>query len=271
MRTLRLVAGADYDPGWASSGPPEPAGYAEAAQKLSAGWVDAAQSIRELLNGEEFASVWRTYHDNISPRLLVDDLEGPGYPVTPPGDANAVQMARDQLAGLAAGANPPVPQHPADFVDNLTEPILFEAIMSDPIIDNRTGYNRLSAEESRILMDKGTERPFTGELLNNKQAGTYICRRCNAALYRSDDKFESHCGWPSFDDEIPGAVQRLPDSDGMRIEIQCNHCGGHLGHVFEGEGFTPKDTRHCVNSVSLRFIPEGEELPEPINPEGGKR
>ena len=130
--------------------------------------------------------------------------------------------------------------------------------------EHGSGFNPLSAEESRVILGKGTERAFTGEYTDLKDPGTYVCRRCNAPLYRSEDKFASDCGWPSFDDEIEGAVKKVADPDGYRTEIICHNCGGHLGHVFTGEGFTAKNTRHCVNSVSMKFYPKGKDLPAVI-------
>ncbi|HEX5711315.1 MAG TPA: bifunctional methionine sulfoxide reductase B/A protein [Sulfuricurvum sp.] len=119
--------------------------------------------------------------------------------------------------------------------------------------------NQLSDEEKQVLINKGTERPFSGKYTNTTQEGIYTCKLCGSPLYKSTDKFQSHCGWPSFDDAIKGAVKRIPDSDGRRVEIVCAKCGGHLGHVFEGEGYTKKDTRYCVNSISLNFYPKSDE------------
>ncbi len=122
-------------------------------------------------------------------------------------------------------------------------------------------YNKLTDEEKRVIQHKGTEAPFTGEYDDFYVDGTFICRRCNAPLFSSKSKFDAGCGWPAFDENFPDAVKRVPDHDGMRTEILCAHCGGHLGHVFEGERLTDKNTRHCVNSVSIRFIPKEAELP----------
>ncbi len=117
-------------------------------------------------------------------------------------------------------------------------------------------FNDLTEEERSVIVDKQTEPPFSGEYDSFFEPGTYVCRRCSSPLYRSDSKFHSGCGWPSFDQEIKNSVKKIPDPDGKRVEIICNNCGGHLGHVFTGENFTEKNTRHCVNSISLKFIPK---------------
>ena len=126
-------------------------------------------------------------------------------------------------------------------------------------------YNKLTPEEERVIVNKATEVPFTGKYDNFYEEGTFICRRCNTPLYSSKSKFDAGCGWPSFDENFPNSVERVPDPDGIRTEIQCANCGGHLGHEFLGERMTNKNVRECVNSLSLRFIPKGEELPKTIH------
>lgn len=130
-------------------------------------------------------------------------------------------------------------------------------------MSDTSNWKKLTPEESGVIVNKGTEAPFKGIYTNNHAQGEYNCRRCNARLFESDAKFDSGSGWPAFDDAIPGAVKEIPDKDGYRVEIVCANCEGHLGHVFKGEGFTPKQTRHCVNSISLTFIPE-EQLAEKV-------
>jgi peptide methionine sulfoxide reductase msrA/msrB len=133
--------------------------------------------------------------------------------------------------------------------------LYLSGMSNDTFSQEKPGYNELSKEEAAVILKKGTEYPFTGKFEKFTEKGTYICKQCGTALYNSSSKFDAGCGWPSFDDEIPGAVRRFTDADGKRTEIVCNNCGAHLGHVFTGEKFTSKDTRHCVNSVSLDFIP----------------
>jgi peptide-methionine (R)-S-oxide reductase len=123
-------------------------------------------------------------------------------------------------------------------------------------INDRMEWNKLTKEEEDVIVRKGTEYPGTGKYDKFNEKGIYVCRRCNAPLYKSDSKFDAHCGWPAFDDEIKGAVKRVPDADGQRVEIVCAKCDAHLGHVFVGEGLTAKNTRHCVNSVSMNFLPD---------------
>lgn len=125
-------------------------------------------------------------------------------------------------------------------------------------------FNVLTPEETKVIEEKVTETPFSGEYDNFFQEGTFICRKCNNPLFSSRAKFDAGCGWPAFDENFPNAVKRIPDSDGLRTEIQCSSCNGHLGHIFEGENFTNKNTRHCVNSLSLRFIPANQTLPKPL-------
>jgi methionine-R-sulfoxide reductase len=138
-------------------------------------------------------------------------------------------------------SGPSTPSNPGTFLSPMADP---------------PEWRKLSRAEERVIVHKGTEAPFSGEYETNTRKGTYACKRCGTVLYRSDDKFDSRCGWPSFDQEVPGSVRRLPDPDGERTEIECAHCGAHLGHVFEGEGFTARNTRHCVNSISLVFTPQ---------------
>lgn len=122
-------------------------------------------------------------------------------------------------------------------------------------------YNSLTQDEKDVILDKGTERPFTGEYDDFYREGIYICKRCNNPLFDSKAKFNAKCGWPAFDEHFEGAVKWIKDKDGMRTEIECNNCAAHLGHVFTGEGFTDKNTRHCVNSISIKFVPKDTNAP----------
>lgn len=139
--------------------------------------------------------------------------------------------------------------------DQIVIILLFLVINTNAQNDTNMEYNNLTNEEKNVIINKGTEAPFTGKYNEHSEEGTYNCKQCNAPLFHSSDKFDGHCGWPSFDDEIENAVKRIPDSDGQRTEIVCANCGGHLGHIFEGENYTDKNIRHCVNSISVNFEP----------------
>ena len=145
---------------------------------------------------------------------------------------------------------------PKSVIDAFFTPNTIRFLTVSWMSDKKTEQHKLTKEEESVIVNKNTETPFTGKYFAFWERGTYVCKRCGTALYRSENKFEANCGWPSFDNEIPGAVKRLPDPDGVRTEIQCAKCGAHLGHVFMGEGFTEKNTRHCVNSISMDFIPD---------------
>ena len=133
-------------------------------------------------------------------------------------------------------------------------------ISNNQVMKDQSNWNILTEEERRVMVNKGTERANVGEFVNNHTDGTYLCKRCNSPLFKSDAKFESGSGWPAFDDIIENSVQEIPDTDGSRTEIVCNNCKGHLGHVFKGENFTNTNTRHCVNSISMSFVTDADQI-----------
>jgi len=253
---------AAYDIGWKPLKEFDPADYSGKARAALPVWLGHYQAVRKLQANDEFFVNFRIMQEQNLPETLVRTIDGKDWKPAGPLNQAQINVLGARMSAIADELKIDMNAIAKNSREQIETILGVNAMPEQETVPG--DFNKLNGAEREVILNKGTERAGIGEYTDNKATGIYICRRCNAALYWSNAKFESHCGWPSFDDEIRGTVLRLPDADGMRVEIVCNNCGGHLGHVFEGEGYTEKNTRHCVNSISMKFVPAGEPLPPKI-------
>ena len=249
-----------YDPGWKVGFRVSAEQFDGIVAEKKADLIDHLRGFAKLQSNDEFFNEFRILQQSRLPEGFIRQLDGEKFKDTEKLGKAELRRREIRLDGIAQGLGIETKHGMIAllFIESGDIVMPFQKAVEAEV------FNPLTLDEQRVILHKGTERPGIGEFTDNKQAGTYICRQCNAALYRSEDKFDSHCGWPSFDAEISGSVRRKVDEDGFRVEILCENCGGHLGHVFKGEQFTEKNTRHCVNSISMKFVGEGKPLPPAI-------